>query len=64
MKIYMLLRSFGHMKRLDNEKLQTKAMNFRVDDSKKGSTKKRWKDVLDQDMDARGLEECDDLDQK
>jgi len=38
---------FGYMERMDREKPQPVAMNFKTDCSKKGRLKKRWKEVID-----------------
>jgi len=43
------------MERMDCERPQSMAMNFKIDCSKKGRPKKRWKEVIHVDMKVRGL---------
>jgi len=40
---------FGHMERMECERPQSVAMNVKIDCSKKGKPKKRWKEVIDVD---------------
>jgi len=47
------LHWFGHMERMDCERPQSVAMNFKTDCSKKGRPKKMWKEVIDVDMKVR-----------
>ena len=53
------LRWFGHLERMSEERAPVKAMKFTVDGRKKGRPKKRWQEVVEQDMKIRGLERAD-----
>ena len=55
-----ILRWFGHVKRMDDERAPEKANKLVVDGSKKGSPKKRKK-VQEKSMLARGLKRTDAL---
>ena len=50
------LRWLGHVERMDEERGPVKALHLKVDETKKGRPKKRWKEVLKRDMIARGLQ--------
>ena len=52
------------MERIDEERGPVKAQLFEVDGTKKGRPKKRWKEVLECDMTARGLQRLDAQDRK
>jgi len=56
------LRWFGHMERMDCERPQSVAMNFKIDYLKKSRPKKRWKEVIDMDMKVTGLKGSDAID--
>ena len=49
----------GHVERMDEERGPVKALLLEVDGTKKGRQKKRWKEVLECDMTARGLQRLD-----
>jgi len=51
-----------HMERMDREKPQSVAMNFKIDCLKKGRPKKRWQEVIDVDMKVRGRKRSDVVD--
>ena len=53
------LRWLGHVERMDGERGPVKALLLAVDGTKKGRLKKRWKEVLECDMTARGLQRLD-----
>ena len=53
------LRWLEHMERMDEERGPVKALLLEVDGTKKGQPKKRWKEVLECDMTARGLQRLD-----
>ena len=44
---------------MDEEKSPVKALLLEVDGTKKGRPKMRWKEVLECDMTARGLQRLD-----
>ena len=46
----------GHVERMDEKRGPVKALLFEVDGTKKGRPKKRWKEVPECDMTARGLQ--------
>jgi len=47
---------------MDCKRSQSVAMNFKIDCSKKGSQKKRWKEAIDVDMKVRELKRSDAVD--
>ena len=49
------LRWLGHVERMDEERGPVKATLLEIEGTKKGTPKKRWKEVLECDMTARGL---------
>ena len=49
------LRWFGHVEKMDDERTPVKAKKSVDDGSKKDRPKKRWKEVVEKDMLARGL---------
>ena len=53
------LRWLGHVERMDEERGPVKALFLEVDGTKKERPKKRWKEVLECDMTARGLQRLD-----
>ena len=53
------LRWFGHVERMSEQRAPVKAMKVIVDGTKKGRPKKRWQEVVEQDMRIRGLERAD-----
>ena len=53
------LRWLGHVERMDEERGPVKALLLEVDVTKKGRPKKRWKEILECDMTARGLQRLD-----
>ena len=58
------LRWLGHEERMDEERGPVKALLLVVDGTKKGRPKKRWKEVLECDMTARGLQRLDAQDRE
>ena len=58
------LRWLGHVERMDEERGPVKALLLEVDGTKKGRPKKRWKEVLECDMTARGLQRLDAQDRE
>jgi len=48
--------------RLDYEWPQSVAINFKIDCSKKGRPKKRWKEEIDVDMKVTGIKRSDAVD--
>ena len=58
------LRWLEHVKRMDEERGPVKALLLEVDGIKKGRPKKRWKEVLECDMTARGLQRLDAQDRE
>ena len=50
------LRWFGHVQRMSGEKAPVKAGEISVDGKKVGRPKKRWREVVTEDMKRRGLE--------
>ena len=58
------LQWLGHVKRMDEERGPVKALLLEVDGTKKGRPKKRWKEVLECDMTARGLQRLDAQDRE
>ena len=58
------LRWLGHVERMDEERGPGKAPLLEVDGTKKGRPKKRWKEVLECDMTARGLKRLDAQDRE
>ena len=53
------LRWLGHVERMDEERGPAKALLLEVDRTKNGRPKKMWKEVLECDMTARGLQKLD-----
>jgi len=49
------LRWLGHMERMDCERPQFVAINVKINCSKKGRPKKKWKEVIDVALKVRGL---------
>ena len=49
---------------MDEERGPVKALLLEVDETKKGRLKKRWKEVLECDMTARGLQRLDAQDRE
>ena len=58
------LRWLGHVEKMDEEKGLVKALLLEVDRTKKGRPKKRWKEVPECDMTARGLQRLDAQDRE
>ena len=58
------LRWLGHVERMDEERGPVKALLLEVDGTKKGRPKKRWKEVLECDMTATGLQRLDAQDRE
>ena len=58
------LRWLGHVERMDEERGPVKALILKVDGTKKGRLKKRWKEVLECDMTTRGLQRLDAQDRE
>ena len=58
------LRWLGHVERMDEKRGPVKALLLEVDGTKKGRPKKRWKEVLECDMTARGLQRLDAQDRE
>ena len=58
------LRWLGHVERMDEESGPVKALLLEVDGTKKGRLKKSWKEVLECDMTARGLQRLDAQDRE
>ena len=56
------MRWLGHVERMDEEGGPVKALLLEVDGTKKGKPRKRWKEVLECDMTARGLQRLDTQD--
>ena len=54
----------GYVERMDEERGPVKALLLKVDGTKKGRPKKRWKEVLECDMTARGLQRLDAQDRE
>ena len=52
------------VERMDEERGPVKALLLEVDGTKKGRSKKRWKEVLECDMTARGLQRLDAQDRE
>ena len=50
------LRWVGYVERMDEKRGPVKALLLEVDGTKKGRPKKRWKEVPECDMTARGLQ--------
>ena len=59
-----MLRWLGHVERMDEERGPVKALLLEVDGTKKGRPKKRWREVLECDMTARGLQRLDAQDRE
>jgi len=53
------LRWFGHVERMSEERAPVKAMRVAVDGKKRGRPKMRWREVVEKDMELRGLERVD-----
>ena len=53
------LRWFEHMKKIDDERAPVKAKIFVINGSKRGRSKKRWKETIEKDILARGLKRSD-----
>ena len=53
------LRWLGHVERMGKERRPVKALHLTLEGSKKGRPKKRWKEVVEQDMANRGLKRTD-----
>jgi len=53
------LRWFGHVERMEEERVPVQAMKTAVDSSKKGRPKKKWSEVLERDIKERGLQKSD-----
>ena len=53
------LQWLGHVERMNEGRGPVKALLLKVDGTKKGSPKKRWREVLECDMTARGLQRLD-----
>ena len=51
-------------RKMDEESCPVKALFLEVDGIKKGRSKKRWKEVLECDMTARGLQRLDAQDRE
>ena len=58
------LRWLGHVERMNEERGPVKALFLEVDGTKKGRPKKRWKEALECDMTARGLQRLDAQDRE
>ena len=58
------LRWLGHVERMDEERDPVKVLLLKVDGTKKGRPKKRWREVLECDMTARGLQRLDAQDRE
>ena len=58
------LRLLGHVERMDEERGPVKALLLEVEGTKKGRPKKRWKEVLECEMTARGLQRLDAQDRE
>lgn len=58
------LRWYGHVMRMSQEKAPVKARNLKISGSKKGRPKKRWKEVIANDIKERGLEDVDPSDRE
>ena len=58
------LRWLGHVERMDEERGPVNALLLEVDGTKKGRPKKRWTEVLEYDMTARGLQKLDAQDRE
>ena len=58
------LRWLGHVERMDEERGPAKTLLLEVDGTKKGRPKKRWKEVLERDMTARGLQRLEAQDRE
>ena len=58
------LRWFRHVERMDEERDPVKALLLEVDGTKKERPKKRWKEVLERDMTAGGLQRLDAQDRE
>ena len=54
----------AHVERKDEERGPVKALLLEADGTKKGRPKKRWKEVLECDMTARGLQRLDAQDRE
>jgi len=50
------------MERMNCERPQSVAMNFKIDCLKKGRPKNRWKEVIDVNMKVRGIKRLDAVD--
>ena len=57
-------RWLGHVERMDEERDPVKTLLLEVDGTKKRRPKKRWKEVLECDMTARGLQRLDAQDRE
>ena len=53
------LRWLGHVERMNEERGPVKALHFEVCGTNKGKPKKRWNEVLESDLIARGLQKLD-----
>ena len=53
------LRWFGRVERVTEERVPVMKMKIVLDGVKKGRPKKRWQEVVEQDMKIRGLERAD-----
>ena len=58
------LRWLGDVERMDEKRGPVKTLLLEVDGTKKGRPKKRWKEVLECDMTARGLQRLDAQDRE
>ena len=58
------LRWLRHVERMDEERGPLKALLLEVDGTYKGRSKKRWKEVLECDVTARGLQRLDAQDRE
>ena len=58
------LRWLRHVERMDEERGPVKALLLEVNGTKKGRPKKRWKEVVECDMTARGLQRLDAQDRE
>ena len=58
------LRWLGHVERMDEERGPVKALFLEVAGTKRERPKKRWKEVLECDMTARGLQRLDAQDRE
>ena len=58
------LRWLGHVERMNKDRGPVKALHLEVDGTKEGRPKKRWKEVLECDMTARGLRRLDAQDRE